>query len=126
MSFCGFKSILFWMVTSGDGKICMAVVIISADLVFLHLLDIGVSSAIINFNEGLAGLKRIFNKINLDFGFYSEGATKKDTDRMRHTKRKSTETFMTSRKMLRGIKKGFIDNEKQTGGGNHIVLEVFR
>jgi len=31
-------------------------------------LDMGVNSAVLSFNEGASGLKRVFEKLNLDFG----------------------------------------------------------
>ena len=90
-------------------------------------LTLGVSSAIINFNEGLCGLKSIFNSMNLIFGFYGqEGASKKDMERKRHSKRKSSETFMTSRKKLKELEKVLLTMRNKLREGNHTVQEVFK
>ena len=82
------------------------------------ILDIGVASAIVNYNDGLSGLGNIFHSMNLKFGYHGFiGASKKDDARARHKKRKSTEIFTTDRKKLRGMRKGFIDSEKHVEGG---------
>ena len=49
-----------------------------------HVIEIGVTSAVINFNDGVMGLSGIiFSHLILSFGKYSmEGALDKDTYRI--------------------------------------------
>ena len=45
------------------------------------------------------------------------GMCKIDSHRLHHLKRKSSEAFKKDRKMLRGVKKGFINKENDVEGG---------
>ena len=55
-----------------------------------HVLEIGVPSAVINFNDGVMGLSRIFQSLDLSFGKYSiEGALDKDINIIIKMDRKS-------------------------------------
>ena len=48
-----------------------------------HVLGIGVASAVINFNDGVMGLCRIYQSLDLSFGKYSmKGALDKDMNRI--------------------------------------------
>ena len=79
-----------------------------------RVLEIAVNSAIINFNNGFAGLKEVFNELGIDFGCQSQKAfTAHDNSRIKRMNKKSTEKVKNNRKRLRHVKKGYLDKEKE-------------
>lgn len=78
----------------------------------------GVASSVIHYNDGVRGFKPVFEMLNVSPGsFTSEEMYKKDVFRVRRANAKSDNTIKLRRKKLRGIKKGFLDKEKEQEGG---------
>ena len=86
------------------------------------MLEIGVYSALIHYNDGVNGMNRIFEKLNLDFGrFAQDGAVKIDVCRVKKMDIKETDKFKNIRKRKRAERKGFGDKEKEKEGGSSYV-----
>jgi len=76
-----------------------------------------VASAIISFNEGIQGLTKVFRSMNIEPGYYTiKRLQVADVSRVQEMNRKSTELEKNRRRKLRGIRKGFIDNNKEKEG----------
>ena len=59
----------------------------------------------------------MFEKMGLPFGsFFMSGAQVKDTKRVKDMTRKSAKKVKLRRKKLRGVKKGYMDKEKEFEG----------
>lgn len=83
-----------------------------------NVLELAVYSAVINFNEGFSGIKRVFDKLGVQCGqFFEIGGVKKDIARASNTLLKSSEKGKRQRKKLRAIRKGFQDKENQEEEG---------
>ena len=79
----------------------------------MSTLEMGVASAVLYFNEGTAGLKRVFRKLNLnDVTSTDNIAYTKDRKRVRDMNRKALEPVTKRRKQLRAISKGLLDEEE--------------
>ena len=77
-------------------------------------LEMGVNSAILSFNEGTAGLKRVFEYLNMTRGVKTaSGSLKKDKRRLSNMERKEKSPIKKRRVQLRGISKGWIDREQE-------------
>ena len=77
-----------------------------------------VSSAVINFNSGMVGLREIFPSIGFASGKYlDKSATLKDMARLKNADQKDEKPVKDRRKKLRSIKKGYIviTQEKEAG-----------
>ena len=91
-----------------------------------HVLEIGVASAVINFNDGVMGLSRIFQSRDLPFGKYSmECASDKDTNRIIKMDKKTQEINNNIRKKKGAIRKGYIDRENEQEGGESCISGSF-
>ena len=78
-------------------------------------LEIGVYSAVIQFNDGAIGVEKVFNHFGLGEGrCFVAGSIKKDRKSVRDANIKSSDAGKKQRKRIRKIKKGFADNEKET------------
>ena len=78
------------------------------------ILEIGVSSAVIEFNDGRSGLKSVIDQLGLPISQYMmNGFLERDIERIKKLARKSSEKGKTVRKKLRAIRKGFQDKEKE-------------
>ena len=78
------------------------------------VLDIGVTSAEINYNDGLRGFTRFFNYLQLLPGsFMIQGSWKKDISRVKKMIKNSTPKQKMARRNRRCIRKGNIDKEKE-------------
>ena len=87
------------------------------DFVSKKVLEIGVSSATIEFNDGGNGLKPVFNDLGLNSGYFiKKGLNKKHNLRIRQSVRKSCDRGKQSRKRLRAITKNWTDKENQAEG----------
>ena len=76
-------------------------------------LEMGVASAVLYFNEGTAGIKRVFHKLNLNTETSSVILShRKDRTRIRGMNRKSLTPVKKRRKQLRAISKGLLDEEE--------------
>ncbi|XP_065650410.1 uncharacterized protein LOC136078561 [Hydra vulgaris] len=77
------------------------------------LLEIGICSAIIEFNDGKSGLTPIIQVLGLPVSKFMLNAFRKsDTDRIKNIQRKSSTKGIRMRKKLRAIRKGFLRNIK--------------
>jgi len=72
-------------------------------------LEIGVSSAVISFNNGAAGMLMIFDKLNLMYGkLTAQFCIKKDNDRISVMERKSKISPIVMRKFMLFVGKFFL------------------
>ena len=79
-----------------------------------RVLQMGVNSAIIEFNDGNAEIEKVLNLLGINFGRETNNGTmKRNSKRIDHSRRKSSELGKQRRKKLRTIKKGFADKEKE-------------
>ena len=64
-----------------------------------HVLEIGVASAVINFNDGVIEISRIFQSLDLLFRKYiKEGRVEKDINRIIKLKKKIQEVYKSQEK----------------------------
>ena len=78
------------------------------------ILELGVSSAVIEFNDGRCGLKPVFEYLGLPISNYMrESFRQRDCERIKNVGRKCSDKGKKSRKKLRAIRKGFKDKEKE-------------
>ena len=81
------------------------------------VLEIGVSSAIINFNDGFCGLIGIFGALNLNPGYFTQRfCIEHDEKRIENMELKTTVEIKRRRKRLRAIRKGFQDKAEDIEG----------
>ena len=96
--------------------------------VFLEreVLEMGVHSAILEFNEGPKGFYKVLNKFYMEPGIFTEqSSSKKVAEKIRNTVKKQSDFVKKRRKHLRGIRKDFIDMEKEQEGGESYVPGKF-
>ena len=87
-------------------------------------LDIGVSSAIINWNDGDAGLLRLFSKASIVPGKYTNaGFQAADQARIREMNYKCSDPVKNKRKRMRGARKGYEDKHKDKEGDVYVSGE---
>ena len=73
-----------------------------------YTLQIGVSSAVLNFNSGAHGLVEVFEKLGMSAGFFTEEfCTQRDSLRIEKTKWKMSTEWKGTRKRNRAVRKGF-------------------
>jgi len=90
------------------------------------ILEMGVASAVINYNDGLRGFQRVFTQLQIPPGsFMLSGSLRKDIDRVKNMDKKTQVKQKSRRKKLRSIKKGYTDQEKHTEGGDSYVSGQF-
>ena len=76
-----------------------------------RIIDIATASAVLYFNDGCKGLKRIFQRLGIKNGVYTmKLGAEVDQHRVCNMNRKSTQRVKRRRKQLRSIKKGFDDD----------------
>ena len=81
------------------------------------VIEIGSSSAVIEFNDGKCGAQKIFKALGMTTGrFTRQGCIKKDRVRISNSGNKSMESTKKRRKQLRAQRKGFTDKEKENEG----------
>jgi hypothetical protein len=79
------------------------------------VLEIGVSSAVLQFNEGATGICKVFERLKITIGqFMMKGFLKKNNERIRNMRRKSSKKGIQQRKILRNIRKGYSDIEYES------------
>ena len=77
-------------------------------------LEIGVYSAVLQFNDGALGVENVFNHFGLGEGrCFVAGSMQKDRKSVCDAEIKSSDAGKKQRKRIRKIKKGFVDNEKE-------------
>ena len=80
----------------------------------IDVLNLGCYFAIINFNDGLNGINRVFEKLYLKPGHYSSSfLASSDLKRVRNMEKKYNEKEKSRRKQLRSIRKGFLDKDEE-------------
>ena len=90
------------------------------------VLEMGVHSAILEFNEGPKGFYKVLNKFDMEPGIFTEqSSSRKVAKKIRNTVKKQSDFVKKRRKHLRGIRKGFIDMEKEQEGGKSYVPGKF-
>ena len=66
----------------------------------------------------MSGFEKLFSRLNLSFGvIINSGAIEKDQQRIKNMNNKFQETVKMKRKKLRAVRKGYIDKEKDSEGG---------
>ena len=84
---------------------------------FRTTLEIGVDSAIINFNSGATRVIDVMKDYGLAEAYYTKKlCTKKDSHRITESIRKESGKSKTSRKRFRALRKGFGDKNKVKEG----------
>ena len=87
-----------------------------------EVLEIGVNSAILEFNEETKGFYKVLNAVNMQPGIITEhSSSKKLSKKLRNTVKKQSDFVKKRRKHLRGVTKGFTDMEKEQEGGESYV-----
>ena len=90
------------------------------------VLEIGVFSSIMNYNDGLLSFADFFEKLKLVPGdYFTARALSKDTQRVQTMDKKSTEKVKERRRKMRSIRKGFLDQEKEIEGGDSYATGSF-
>ena len=80
-------------------------------------LEMGIDSAVINFNDGASSILNVMKEYGLQDGHYaSTFCGKKDEGRIKECFRKQSEKGKASRKRHRAIRKGFGDKDKENEG----------
>ena len=65
-------------------------------------MEIGVSSAILQFNEGATGICKVFERLKIHVGqFMNKGFIKKNNERIRNMRRKSSKKEYNKEKSLK-------------------------
>ena len=79
-----------------------------------EVLEMGVSSAVINFNNGACGILNVFHGANMEPGYFTKMfCMKKDREGITTMNMKSSDELKTRRKKLRAIRKKYIDVNKE-------------
>ena len=82
-----------------------------------EVLEMGVASAVINYNQGLNGICNVYNELSMEVGKFTESFLKQfDTKRVNQMNKKSSDTGKLRRKKLRAIRKGYQDKAVETEG----------
>ena len=67
-----------------------------------EVLEMGVASAVINYNQGLNGICNVYNELSMEVGKFTESFLKQfDTKRVNQMNKKSSDTGKLRRKKLR-------------------------
>ena len=77
-------------------------------------IEIGVNSAVVEFNEGPSGVMSVFEEFGLNGHITSVKVKSQSVDSEKRSARKSSEGVKKRRKALRSIKKGYSDKVKET------------
>lgn len=86
----------------------------------------GVDSAVIEFNDGPKGLYNVLEYFKLDLGYIAKRkSVEKLTKRVNLASKKQSETVIERRKILRGLRKGYTDKEKEEEGGDSYAAGAF-
>ena len=81
-------------------------------------IEIGVASAVLNFNDGSTSILDVITSLKMDPGYFTKQyCVSNDERRICSMERKSTPVVQQQRKSLRARRKGFIDSVEQKEGG---------
>ena len=79
-----------------------------------NILEMGVSSAVINFNGGNCGILNAFKNVGIDAGYFTKQfCLRKDEFHIQRMNQKANEQSKMQRKKLRAISKNYIDKNKE-------------
>ena len=82
------------------------------------ILELGVSSAVLSYNEGARGIFSVFQKLGISYGAFAEHiSAQKDVQRQKYAEKKNTNDIKNQRKKLRAKRKGYQDTEREKEGG---------
>ena len=84
-------------------------------------IEIGVNSAVIEFNMGSNGILSVLSEFGLNGFVTTSKVKKKNVLCKKQLSRKSSDTFKKRRKILKTIKKGFSDKEKDKGKPSYVA-----
>ncbi len=86
------------------------------------ILEIGVNSAVIEFNDGPSGIYAVLEHFGMRPGSITMRLSDRKTrKRAKNAKRKMSEAGKRRRKKLRSIKNGYLDTEKELEGGESYI-----
>ena len=81
------------------------------------VLEMGVSSAVINYNDGACGILNVIKNANMEIGYFTKKfCENKDKNRIEQMNNKTTEMTKARRKKLRAIRKNYVDTNKEKEG----------
>ena len=91
------------------------------------VLEIDVYSAIIEYNDGSAGIFDVLEYVGIrSRGLMTEkGTLDRNTKRIKNSAKKCSEKVINRRKSLSTIKKGYLDMEKEAENGESYVTGNF-
>ena len=82
-----------------------------------NVLEMGVASAVINFNDGNCGILNVFINAGMETGYLTKSfCIKKDETRIQRMNKKTNEQTKKQRKRLRAIRKNYVDKNKEKEG----------
>ena len=91
-----------------------------------QVLEMGVNSAVIEFNDGPRGLYNVLEYFKLEPGYVTQ---RKSVERLRKrinlSIKKQSENVKLRRKILRSLRKGYSDKEKEKEGGDSYAAGAF-
>ena len=84
-----------------------------------QVLESGVYSSILTYNDGFISLKNVFKNLDIKLDKYVlEGAYARDCLRVVNMDQKELKVVKERRKKFRDIRKGFVDKYRENEGGN--------
>ena len=90
------------------------------------VLELGVNSAVLEFNEGPSGIHSVLNHFSIKSGIFTKKASaEKLKVRVRGIDKKESEAVRRRRKQLRSIRKGYLDKEREEEGGESYVSGAY-
>ena len=90
------------------------------------VLDIGVASAVIHFNDGFGDFQKLFDRLNFGIGVNGKlGTIRNDSQRVKNMDLKNTADGKKLRRKLRAVRKGHLDKEKVSEGGESYATGNF-
>ena len=85
-----------------------------------YIVEMGVSSAVIHFNDGVTGMKQVFSSLELTPGkHFLQFALASDINRIKVMEGKSSVDTKKRRKHLRAVRKRYIDKNTETEGATY-------
>ena len=84
-----------------------------------QVLESGVYSSVLTYNDGFISLKNLFKKLDIKPGkYFLEGAYAWDCLHVGNIDQKELKVVKDRRKKLRAIRKGFVDKYRENEGGD--------
>ena len=84
-----------------------------------NVLESGVYSSVLTYNDGFISLGNVFRKLDIKPGkCFLEGSHSRDCLRVENMDKKSLNISKERRKKLRAIRKGFVDKDREDEGGD--------